>query len=71
MIPGRLNLQMWNCGYGGTAYKEALPTPGFSCQEATGRPGHGTMDWFQIGKGVRKGCILSPCLFNLYVECIM
>ena len=33
--------------------------------------GHGTTDWFQIGKGVRQGCILSPCLFNLYAECIM
>ena len=40
-------------------------------QEATVRTGHGTTDWFQIGKGVRKGCILSPCLFNLYAECIM
>ena len=33
--------------------------------------GHGTTDWFQIGKGVRQGCILSPCLFNLYAESIM
>ena len=40
-------------------------------QEATVRTGHGTTDWFQIGKGVRQGCILSPCLFNLYVEHIM
>ena len=39
--------------------------------EATVRTGHGTTDWFQIGKGVRQGCILSPCLFNLYVEYIM
>ena len=37
-------------------------------QEATVRTGHGTTDWFQIGKGVRQGCILSPCLFNLYSE---
>ena len=40
-------------------------------QEATVRTGHGTMDWFQIGKGVRQGCILSLCLFILYVEYIM
>ena len=40
-------------------------------QEATVRTGHGTTDWFQIGKGVRQGCILSPCLFNLYSEYIM
>ena len=40
-------------------------------QEATVRTGHGTTDWFQIGKGVRQGCILSPCLFNLYAAYIM
>ena len=40
-------------------------------QEATVRTGHGTTDWFQIGKGVHQGCILSPCLFNLYAEYIM
>ena len=40
-------------------------------QEATVRTGHGTTDWFQIGKGVCQGCILSPCLFNLYAEDIM
>ena len=40
-------------------------------QEATVRTGHGTADWFQIGKGVHQGCILSPCLFNLYAEYIM
>ena len=39
-------------------------------QEATVRTGHGTTDWFQIGKGVRQGCILSPCLVNLYAEYI-
>ena len=37
-------------------------------QETTVRTGHGTTDWFQIGKGVRQGCILSPCLFNLHAE---
>ena len=40
-------------------------------QEATVRTGHGTTDWFQIGKGVSQGCMLSPCLFNLYPEYIM
>ena len=40
-------------------------------QEAIVRTRHGTTDWFQIVKGVRQGCILSPCLFNLYAECIM
>jgi len=43
----------------------------YASQEATVRTGHGTTDWFQIGKGVRQGCILSPCLFNFYTECIM
>ena len=43
----------------------------YAGQEATVRTGHGTTDWFQIGKGVRQGCILSPCLFNFYVEYIM
>ena len=43
----------------------------YADQEATVRTGHGTADWFQIGEGVCQGCILSPCLFNLYAECIM
>ena len=43
----------------------------YAGQEATVRTGHGTIDWFHIGKGVRQGCILSPCLFNLYAEYIM
>ena len=43
----------------------------YAGQEATLRTGHGTTDWFPIGEGVRQGCILSPCLFNLYVEYIM
>ena len=42
----------------------------YAGQKATVRTGRGTMDWFQIGKGVRQGCILSPCLFNLYAEYI-
>ena len=43
----------------------------YAGQEATVGTAHGTTDWFQIGKGVRQGCILSPCLFNLYAEYIM
>ena len=43
----------------------------YAGQEATVKIGHGTTDWFQIGKGVRQGCIFSPCLFNLYAEYIM
>ena len=43
----------------------------YAGQEATVSTGHGTTDWFQIGKGVRQGCILSPCLVNLYAEYIM
>ena len=43
----------------------------YASEEATVRTGHGTTDWFQIGKGARQGCILSPCLFNLYAEYIM
>ena len=43
----------------------------YAGQEATVRAGHGTTDWFQIRKGVRQGCILSPCLLNLYAEYIM
>ena len=43
----------------------------YAGQEATVRTGHGTTDWFQVGKGVRQGCILSPCLLNLYAEYII
>ena len=43
----------------------------YAGQEATVRTGHGTTDWFKIGKGVRQGCTLSPCLFNVYAEYIM
>ena len=43
----------------------------YAGQEARVRTGHGTTDWFQIGKGIHQGCILSPCLFNLYVENVM
>ena len=40
----------------------------YAGQEATARTRHGTMDWFRIGKGVRQGCVLSPCIFNLYED---
>ena len=43
----------------------------YAGQEATVRTGHGTKDWFQVGKGVRQSCILSPCLYDLYAEYIM
>ena len=43
----------------------------YSGQEATVRTGHGTTDWFKIGEGVRQGCMLSPCLFNLYAKYLM
>ena len=43
----------------------------YASQEATVRTGHGTTDWLQIGKGVRQGCMVSPCLFNLYAEDII
>ena len=48
-----------------------LPPEKSVCRSRSNRTRHGTMDWFQIGKGVRQGCILSPCLFNFYAECIM
>ena len=52
-------------------YLTCLPRNLYAGQEATVRTGHGTTDWFQIGKGIYQGCILSPCLFNLYAEYIM
>ena len=55
-IPDHPNCLLWNL---------------YASQEATVRAGHGTTDWFQIRKWVRQGCILSPCLFNLYAEYIM
>ena len=72
-------LTLWitiNCG---KFFKEMGTSDNLTCllknlyagQEATVRTGHGTTDWFQIGKGVRQGCILSPCLFNLDAEYIM
>ena len=56
----------------GTARPPDLPLEKpIASQEATFGAGYGTIDWFQIGKGVHQGCILSPCLFNFYAECIM
>ena len=55
-------------------YQTTLPASWETCmagQEATVRTGHGTKDWFKVGKGVHDGCILPPCLFNIYPECIM
>ena len=43
----------------------------YTGQEATVRTGHGTIDWFKIGKGIQQGCMFSPCLFNIYAEYIM
>ena len=48
-----------------------LPLEKYAGQEATVRTGHGTTDWFQIGKGVRQSCVSSPCLFDLYAEYMM
>ena len=54
-----------------TDYLTCLLRNLYASQEATVRTGHGTTDWFQIGKGVHQGCMLSHCLFNLYAEYIM
>ena len=58
-----------NSEIGGNTRSPDLPLENlYAAQEATVRTGHGTTDWFQIGKGVRQGCVLSPCLFNSYAE---
>ena len=69
-------LTVWittNCGRetGISDYLTCLLSNLYAGQEATVRTGYETTDWFQIGKGVHQGCILSPCLFNLYTEYIM
>ena len=56
---------------GNTRPPDLPPEKLYAGQEATVRTGHGTTDWFQTGKGVCQGCILSPCLFNFYAEYIM
>ena len=58
-------------GDGNTRPPDLPPDKPVAGQEATVRTEHGTTDWFQIGKGVRQECILSPCLFNLYAKYIM
>ena len=71
-------LTVWVTTNGGKFFEMGIPDH-FTCllrnlyagQEATIRTGHGTTDWFQTGKGVRQGCILSPRLFNFYAEYIM
>ena len=64
-----------NCGkfWKGWEYQASWPASWEICMQVKKqvKSGHGTTDWFQIGKGVRRGCILSPCLFNLYAEYIM
>ena len=62
---------MENSSSDGTTRPPAMPPEKSVGQETTVRSGHGTIDWFQIGKGVHQGCILAPCLFNLYAEYIM
>ena len=57
--------------YGNTRPPDLPLRNPYAGQEATVRTGHGTTDWFQVGKEVCKGCILSPCLFNLYAEYIV
>ena len=62
---------MENSSRGGNTRPPNLVRNLYAGQEATVRTKFGTLDWFQIGKGVHQGCILSPCLFNLYAEYIM
>ena len=78
LLPMPNPLTVWittNCGqfFKRWEYQTILPVLRnlYAGQEATVRTGHGSTDWFQIGKGVRKDCILSPCLFNLYAEYII
>ena len=78
LLTARKPLTMWitNCGrflkrLGIPDHLTCLLRNLYAGQEATARTRHGTTDWFQIGKGVHQGCILSPCLFNLYAEYIM
>ena len=78
LLTAQKPLTMWitNCGrflkrLGIPDHLTCLLRNLYAGQEATARTGHGTTDWFQVGKGVHQGCILSPCLLNLYAEYIM
>ena len=66
-----LTQQLWHMGLVAPDHLTCLLRNLYAGQETTVITGHGTTDWFQIGKGVRQGCILSSCLFNLYAEYIM
>ena len=64
--------KLWKILRDGNTSPPYLPPEKLVCrQEETVRTGHGTMNWFKLGKGVCQGCILSPCLFNFYAECII
>ena len=63
--------EAWHAAIHGVEKSRTRLSDWTELKEATVRTGHGTTDWFQIGKGVRQGCILSPCLFNLYAEYII
>ena len=71
MLPAIANCHILDLGCGTGLELEAYYLLCPSAKVTAVRTGHGTTDWFQIGKGVRQGCILSPCLFNLYAEYIM
>ena len=78
LLTSRKPLTVWitNCGrflkrLGIPDHLTCLLRNLYAGQEVTARTGHGTTDWFQVGKGIQQSCILSPCLFNLYVEYIM
>ena len=63
--------KLWKILRDGNTRSPDLPPEKPACRSRSNRTGHGTTDWFQIGKGIRQGCILSPCLFNVYAEYIM
>ena len=66
-----ITINLENPSRDGNTRPPYLPPEKSVCRSRSNRTGHGTTEWFQIGKGVRQGCILSPCLFNLYAEYIM